>query len=134
MGIGISGIKSGTGHRAKDYLDNYVAAHFPDGKTIEHIVGGVSVCRPLGCTVTDGLMIVGDAARVVDPLTGGGIYNAMFTGDLAVNVAIGARKRGYQQDCPHALRHQVAGVEGGKNHREELPYQGIPHQTHGRQT
>ena len=60
---------------------------FPDGKTIEYIPGGVSVCRPLDCTVADGLMITGDAARVVDPLTGGGIYNAMYTGRLAAEVA-----------------------------------------------
>jgi len=87
VGIGITGRKSGPGTRAKDYLDRFVAAHFPKGKTIECIVGGVSVCRPLPCTVSDGLMIVGDAARVVDPLTGGGIYNAMFTGNLAAEVA-----------------------------------------------
>jgi len=87
VGIGISGRKSGEGHRAKDYLDKFVAKTFPDGKTIEYIPGGVSVCRPLDCTVADGLLITGDAARVVDPLTGGGIYNAMFTGRLAAEVA-----------------------------------------------
>ncbi|HUU76050.1 MAG TPA: NAD(P)/FAD-dependent oxidoreductase [Methanoregulaceae archaeon] len=87
VGIGISGKKSGAGHRAKDYLDKFVSARFPDGKVIECTVGGVSVCKPLECTVADGLMIVGDAARVVDPLTGGGIYNAMFTGKVAVEVA-----------------------------------------------
>jgi digeranylgeranylglycerophospholipid reductase len=87
VGIGISGKKSGKGHRAKDYLDRFVKQKFPHGKTIECIVGGVSVCRPLDCTVADGLMLVGDAARVVDPLTGGGIYNAMYTGRLAANVA-----------------------------------------------
>ena len=87
VGIGISGKKSGAGHRAKDYLDKFVKKTFPDGKTIEFIPGGVSVCRPLDCTVADGLMIAGDAARVVDPLTGGGIYNAMFTGRLAAEVA-----------------------------------------------
>ena len=32
-------------------------------------------------------MIAGDAARVVDPLTGGGIYNSMYTGRLAAQVA-----------------------------------------------
>jgi digeranylgeranylglycerophospholipid reductase len=87
VGIGISGRKSGDGHRAKDYLDRFVKKTFPDGKTIEYIPGGVSVCRPLECTVADGLVIAGDAARVVDPLTGGGIYNAMFTGRLAAEVA-----------------------------------------------
>ncbi|MFA4862107.1 NAD(P)/FAD-dependent oxidoreductase [Methanoregula sp.] len=87
VGIGISGRKSGEGHRAKDYLDRFVKKTFPHGKTIEYIPGGVSVCRPLACTVGDGLMITGDAARVVDPLTGGGIYNAMYTGKLAATVA-----------------------------------------------
>jgi len=87
VGIGISGKKSGTGHRAKDYLDRFIKKTFPEGKTIEYIPGGVSVCRPLDCTVADGLIIAGDAARVVDPLTGGGIYNAMYTGRLASEVA-----------------------------------------------
>lgn len=87
VGIGISGKKSGNGHRAKDYLDRFMQERFPDGKTIECIVGGVPVCRPLPCTVADGLLIAGDAARVVDPITGGGIYNAMFTGRSAAEVA-----------------------------------------------
>jgi digeranylgeranylglycerophospholipid reductase len=87
VGIGISGRKSGAGHRAKDYLDRFVRERFPEGKPIECIVGGVSVCRPLPCTVADGLLIAGDAARIVDPLTGGGIYNAMFTGRLAAETA-----------------------------------------------
>ena len=87
VGIGISGKKSGEGHRAKDYLDRFVKKTFPRGKQIEYIAGGVSVCRPLECTVADGLIIAGDAARVVDPLTGGGIYNGMYTGRLAAEVA-----------------------------------------------
>lgn len=96
VGIGINGKKSGTGHRAKDYLDTFVKAHFPEGKCIEFIAGGVPVCQPLPSTVADGLMIVGDAARVVDPFTGGGIYNAMFTGHLAGQVAADCIVRG---DC-----------------------------------
>jgi digeranylgeranylglycerophospholipid reductase len=87
VGIGISGKKSGEGHRAKDYLDRFIKKTFPRGKPIEYIAGGVSVCRPLDCTVSDGLIIAGDAARVVDPLTGGGIYNGMYTGRLAAEVA-----------------------------------------------
>ena len=87
VGIGISARRSRDGNRARDFLDRFVAAHFPEGKTIEFIVGGVPVCRPLPCTVADGLMVVGDAARVADPMTGGGIYNAMKTGRLAAGVA-----------------------------------------------
>ncbi|NLM30849.1 MAG: NAD(P)/FAD-dependent oxidoreductase [Methanomicrobiales archaeon] len=87
VGIGISGRKSRDGSRAKDYLDRFIAKNFPGGKTIEAIAGGVPVCQPLPCTVADGLMVIGDAARVVDPLTGGGIGNAMYTGKLAAQVA-----------------------------------------------
>ncbi|MGI5937832.1 MULTISPECIES: NAD(P)/FAD-dependent oxidoreductase [Methanoculleus] len=87
VGIGISGRKSRDGSRAKDYLDRFIAKNFPNGKTIEAIVGGVPVCRPLACTVADGLIVAGDAARVVDPITGGGIGNAMYTGRLAGEVA-----------------------------------------------
>jgi digeranylgeranylglycerophospholipid reductase len=94
VGIGISGKKSGEGHRAKDYLERFVKRKFPGGKTIECIVGGVSVCRPVECSVGDGLILAGDAARVVDPLTGGGIYNAMFTGRLAAKVALDCIAKG----------------------------------------
>ncbi len=87
VGIGISGRKSRDGSRAKDYLDRFIGKNFPEGKTIEAIAGGVPVCQPLPCTVADGLMVIGDAARVVDPLTGGGIGNAMYTGKLAAQVA-----------------------------------------------
>jgi digeranylgeranylglycerophospholipid reductase len=87
VGIGISGRKSRDGHRARQLLDRFIADTFPRGKMVECIVGGVSVCRPLPCTVADGLMVVGDAARLADPMTGGGIANAMITGRLAAGVA-----------------------------------------------
>jgi digeranylgeranylglycerophospholipid reductase len=87
VGLGIQGIKSRDGFRAKDYLEKFISKKFPEGKKIEFVTGGVPVSRPLETTATDGLMIVGDAARVVEPLTGGGICNAMITGKLAAEVA-----------------------------------------------
>ena len=87
---------SGDKHRAKDYLDSFVKNNFPRGRMLELMAGGVPVCQPLCSTVSDGLMIVGDAARVVDPITGGGIYNAMYTGRLAAEVATGSISMG---DC-----------------------------------
>jgi digeranylgeranylglycerophospholipid reductase len=44
--------------------------------------------------VTDGLMLVGDAARQVDPLTGGGIINAMTAARIAAQVAVDAISTG----------------------------------------
>ncbi|HWQ66011.1 MAG TPA: NAD(P)/FAD-dependent oxidoreductase [Methanospirillum sp.] len=94
VGIGIGGDRTKPGARPIDYLNKFVRTHFPEGKTIELIVGGVSICRPLECTVADGLMIVGDAARVSDPLTGGGIYAALYTGKTAADVGIDALAHG----------------------------------------
>ena len=94
VGIGISGKKCRDGSRPLDYLNRFVKDHFPEGRVVEWIIGGVPVCRPLERTVADGLVIVGDAARVADPITGGGIYNAMFTGRLAGQTAADAIARG----------------------------------------
>ncbi|HTY52041.1 MAG TPA: NAD(P)/FAD-dependent oxidoreductase [Methanomicrobiales archaeon] len=122
VGIGISSRRSRDGNRARDYLDRFVCANFPGGKPIEYIVGGVSVCRPLPCTVADGLMIVGDAARVSDPITGGGIYNAMHTGRLAAGVAskaisAGTCGAGALQPYDHAWRQSKFGKNLERNYR-----------------
>lgn len=90
VGIGIPRTLSGDGHQAKDYLDRYVEKNFPNGKVTELIAGGAPVSRPLSCTVADGLIICGDAARLSDPLTGGGIYQALYSGKLAGETAPGA--------------------------------------------
>ncbi len=94
VGIGIGGDKSRSNSRAKDYLDRFVSMNLPKGKAIELIAGGVSICRPLEKTVVDGMIIAGDAARVSDPLTGGGIYNALYTGSLAAEIGTTALSNG----------------------------------------
>ena len=90
VGIGVAGDKTAPGAHAIHYLHKFIEQRFPNGKKIELIAGGVSICKPLACTVADGLLIVGDAARVSDPLTGGGIFNGMYTGKLAAEVAVKA--------------------------------------------
>ena len=61
--------------------------HLAQGSPVTLVVGGVPVAPPLPRLVTSGLMLVGDAARQVDPLTGGGVANAMMAGRLAAEVA-----------------------------------------------
>ena len=60
------------------------------GSPVTLVAGGVPVALPPRRLVTDGLMLVGDAARQVDPLTGGGIVNGMTAGRLAAEVAAAA--------------------------------------------
>ncbi|EQD69009.1 geranylgeranyl reductase, partial [mine drainage metagenome] len=49
---------------------------------------------PLKQTTTDGFMIVGDAARMIDPLTGGGIANGCIAGKICGTVAARAAATG----------------------------------------
>jgi digeranylgeranylglycerophospholipid reductase len=57
------------------------------GYPVTLVAGNVPVALPPARMVTGGLMLVGDAARQVDPLTGGGITNAMTAGKLVAEVA-----------------------------------------------
>jgi digeranylgeranylglycerophospholipid reductase len=74
---------------ALNYLTRFIEGqpHLARGSPVTLVVGGVPVGPPLPQLVTNGLMLVGDAARQVDPLTGGGIANAMMAGRLAAEVA-----------------------------------------------
>jgi digeranylgeranylglycerophospholipid reductase len=86
VGIGITGDKSTKGRVVK-LLDDFIKIHYPEGKAIEFVVGGVPVCGTIKQTVRNGVMLVGDAARQSDPLTGGGIINSMRAGKVAGEVA-----------------------------------------------
>lgn len=90
IGIGIRGSYSSEGHRAKDYLDSFIQKNYPDGKIMEIISGGVPITHPLNNLCTDNLLVVGDAAHLSDALTGGGIYQALYSGRLAGKTAADA--------------------------------------------
>ncbi|MGD2176565.1 MAG: geranylgeranyl reductase family protein [Anaerolineae bacterium] len=64
------------------------------GYPVTLVTGNVPGSLPPNPLVTDGLMLVGDAARQVNTLTGGGITNAMMAGKLAAQVAAQATAAG----------------------------------------
>ena len=77
---------------AKEYLDDFVKERFPNG-TINYVVaGGVPTSATLKEIVKDNIMLVGDAARQVNPITGGGIVQAMIAAKIAGDVAAEAVK------------------------------------------
>lgn len=79
-----------------EYLRDFVSSRpeLEKGKIVEVNVGGVPVSGPLDKTVADDILIVGDAARFVNPMTGGGINFAMKTGKIAGEVAAAAVSEG----------------------------------------
>ncbi len=86
VGVGIGGDVSGDHHRALDYLHAFVNDKFPDGKVLTEMYGAVPLSGPVYETVANGLILVGDAARHVNPITGGGILQAMQGGAIAGDV------------------------------------------------
>jgi hypothetical protein len=74
------------------YLNRFIEAHrfLEQGAPVTLVAGNVPVGLSSSRMVADGLMVVGDAARQVDPLTGGGIINAMAAGKIAAMVAVEA--------------------------------------------
>lgn len=93
VGLGMLGSKCGT-VRPIELLRKFIETYMPHGKVIEMVVGGVPVIGPIKKTIADGLILVGDAARQSDPLTGGGIINAMDAGKIAGEVCIKADESG----------------------------------------
>jgi digeranylgeranylglycerophospholipid reductase len=77
------------GRTVVEFLTRFIEArpHLAQGYPVTLVVGNVPVAPSPAHLVTDGLMLVGDAARQVDPLTGGGIINGMLAGQFAAQVA-----------------------------------------------
>jgi digeranylgeranylglycerophospholipid reductase len=82
VGLGLVALKT-DGRNARQYLDAWVDRRFPTGARTGYTVGGVIVHTTIKKTYTDGVLVAGDAAHMINPLSGGGITNAMKAGRLA---------------------------------------------------
>ena len=110
------------------YLTRFIEGRrfLEQGYPVTLVVGNVPVALPPSRLATDGLMVVGDAARQVDPLTGGGIINAMTAGKLAAETAVEAIAAGdtstqfmsrYQERCGRSI-----GRANRRNYRLHAKY------------
>lgn len=89
VGLGLVALKT-DGRNARQYLDAWISRRYPGGVKTGYTVGGVIVHTTVKRTYTDGVMIAGDAAHMINPLSGGGIVNAMKAGRLAGRTAAAA--------------------------------------------
>jgi digeranylgeranylglycerophospholipid reductase len=81
VGLGVRGASRPAFEYLRDFVDSMPGLR--NAEVVGIVAGGVPLQGPLEKTVGDGVLLVGDAARQVDPLTGGGIYNAMHCGVIA---------------------------------------------------
>jgi len=93
VGLGLVALKA-DGRNARQYLDDWIARRYPGGARTGHTVGGVIVHTTIQATYTDGALVAGDAAHMINPLSGGGIVNAMKAGRLAGRTAAAALRAG----------------------------------------
>jgi digeranylgeranylglycerophospholipid reductase len=85
VGVGVAGNRTNE-MMPIDCLKKFANNRFPDGKTIGFVVGAVPTSGPIEKTIVNGMLLVGDAARQSDPITGGGIHNAMECAKIAGDV------------------------------------------------
>jgi len=97
VGLGLVALKT-DGRNARQYLDAWVGRRYPTAARTGYTVGGVIVHTTVKKTYTDGVMIAGDAAHMINPLSGGGIVNAMKAGRLAGCTAAAAIRAGDTSD------------------------------------
>ena len=86
IGIGVGGIHNKK-KSARKYLEEFMESYYPDAAILTTVVGGVPCAHTLPNIATDNLMICGDAAHMVNPVTGGGIISGMQGGKLAGIIA-----------------------------------------------
>lgn len=93
IGLGIVGSKSKPG-LAKELLLKFIDREYPAARVSHLHCGGVPVAKWIKPLVKEGVMLVGDAARQVNAMSGAGIAYSLFAGKLAGSVAAKAVSEG----------------------------------------
>jgi len=82
VGIGVNLMFSERGATPRRYLEKFIASRedLKGAKIVEINGGAVSVSMPPESVTLPGFAAVGDSARMIDPLTGGGVVNGAVAG------------------------------------------------------
>jgi digeranylgeranylglycerophospholipid reductase len=84
--VGLAVTPDRTRKKAREFLDEFLQKRFSGFKVIESTMGGVPVFDRKKSLVRKNVLLVGDAGRVVDSLSGAGISNALLSGKIAGEV------------------------------------------------
>jgi len=113
LGLGVSG-DIGKKKSAQKYLDSFMNNHFPNAPILTKVAGGVPSSVTLEKISASGIIIVGDAARQVNPLSGGGIVSGMIGGKIGGKIVGEAIKK---EDLNHILTYDKVWMDRlGKRH------------------
>ncbi|HXY17515.1 MAG TPA: geranylgeranyl reductase family protein [Gaiellaceae bacterium] len=112
--IGVGGWGS-EGPRLRDHLSRLAAAHHVGLDQLSDLKGHRLPMRPLGAAPAVGrVLLVGDAAGLVDPLSGDGMYEAFVSGRLAAEAILAGEPEAYAAHLADALDHHAAASWAAK--------------------
>ena len=89
----------------------FLAGRFAGARVLEVQGGGVPLAAPLTTQFADRMILVGDAARHVNPITGGGIHTALSGGRIAAAFLAEAIRAGETFTPAVTERYQDAWLE-----------------------
>ncbi len=113
IGLGVSG-EIGKKKSAQKFLDSFIDKHYPDAPVLTRVAGGVPSSITLEQISAPGIILVGDAARQVNPVSGGGIVSGMIGGKIGGKI-VGEAIR--QNNLDHILTYDKAWADRlGKRH------------------
>jgi digeranylgeranylglycerophospholipid reductase len=107
-----SGIK---GVAPKQVLDNFIQKRerYSKSSVLTEFGGVISIGAPINEFVKDNCMVIGTAAKQVDPIHGGGIHLAMNAGIIAAEVAVKAKaKNTYSREVLYEYEKTWRGTDG----------------------
>lgn len=86
VGLGLA-VEEAKKKSAIQYLQEFVEKKFPHAAVLTHIAGGVPCATTCDKIVNGNVLLVGDAAHQVNPVSGGGIISGMIGGMIGGQVA-----------------------------------------------
>jgi digeranylgeranylglycerophospholipid reductase len=86
VGLGLS-VEEAKKKSAIKFLHEFVERKFPKAAILTHIAGGVPCAKTNPEIVKENVILVGDAAHQVNPVSGGGIISGMIGGMIGGQVA-----------------------------------------------
>ncbi|MGA9408199.1 MAG: NAD(P)/FAD-dependent oxidoreductase [Bacteroidota bacterium] len=86
VGLGLS-VEEAKKKPAIKFLHEFMEKKFPSAAILTHIAGGVPCAKTCDRIVANNVILVGDAAHQVNPVSGGGIISGMIGGMIGGQVA-----------------------------------------------
>jgi len=115
IGLGVLGTLA-KDYNSHDLIHNFLREHYPKATLLTSVCGGVPIAQTLKQITGNGIVLTGDAARMVNPVSGGGIISGMHAGKIAGEVTVDAINAGnvtVKGLTEYPKRWRKAG---GKNH------------------